>query len=114
MGDKTKNRFTFKIVVSYLILAALACVFGFFIFSEIRDYVSSETALENDTKLLKTGSLLTQLYEAESLSKLALQTKTKKNFSAYALKIDSIAVGSSSLPNALRISMVFDTVVSWL
>jgi len=90
MNDKSKNKFTFKIIFSYLVLGFLALGSGYFIYTEINTYLSTETAEENDAKLLKTGSFLTQLYEAESLSKLALQTKTKENFNAYSRKIDSI------------------------
>ncbi len=97
MGDRSKNKFTLKIVLSYLVLAVLAMVVGFFIFSEIKVYLSNETTDINDSKLLKTSSLLTQLYEAESLSKLALQTKTKSNFNAYIQKIDSISTAIDSL-----------------
>ncbi len=75
---------------SYLVLGCLALVVGFFIFSEIRVFLSTKVSEENDAKLLRTGSLLTELYEAESLSKLALQTKTKRNFRAYSRKIDSV------------------------
>ncbi|MGB5821758.1 MAG: ATP-binding protein [Saonia sp.] len=82
---------------SYLVLGCLALVAGYFILSEIRVFISTETAEENDIKLLKTGSLLTELYEAESLSKLALQTKTKKNFNAYAQKIDSVLIKIDTL-----------------
>ncbi len=75
---------------SYLILGCLALVAGYFILSEIRVFLSSETAEENDIKLLRAGSLLTELHEAESLSKMALQTRTRKNFDAYSQKIDSV------------------------
>lgn len=94
---KGKNKFTLRIMISYFILAGLACLSGFFILSEIRTYTSTDTADENDTKLLKTGTLLTEIYEAESLSKQALQTRSKKNFNAYELKIDSILVRVDSL-----------------
>lgn len=97
MGDKTKNKFTFKIIFSYLVLAILALASGYFIYTEINTYLSTETAEENDAKLLKTGSFLTQLYEAESLSKLALQTKTRENFKAYSQKIDSIFMAVDTL-----------------
>lgn len=90
MNNEPKNKFTLKIILSYLVLAFLAAISGYFIYSEIRTYTSSETAVENDTKLLKTGSFLTELYKAEGLSKLALRTKTKKNFTDYTQKIDSI------------------------
>ena len=95
--NKTKNKFTFKIMFSYLMLGILTLVVAYFIFSEIKVFVSTDTATENDAKLLKTGSLLTELYEAESLSKLALQKKTPKSFTAYAQKIDSIFITIDSL-----------------
>lgn len=88
--DKKQGKFTFKIVLSYLILATLALAVGTFIFYEIKEYVSTETANENDDKLLRTNTLLTNLYEAESLSKLSLQDNTKQNFDAYEQKIDSV------------------------
>lgn len=95
--DKSKNRFTFKVAISYLMLCVLALGAGYFIYSEIQVLVNNETSAQSDTKLLRTGSLVTQIYEAESLSKLALQTKTKKNFNAYAQKIDSVFIEIDSL-----------------
>lgn len=70
---------------------------GYFIYSEINTYLSQETGKDNDAKLLKTGSFITQLYEAESLSKLALQHKTEDNFTVYSQKIDSISIEIESL-----------------
>ena len=94
---KSKNKFTLKIVASYLILALLAAGVGYFVYTEIQTYISTETAEVNDEKLLRTSSLMTNLYEAESLSKLALQSDEKINFDAYALKIDSIQVEIDTL-----------------
>lgn len=78
-------------------LGILTMVVAYFIVSEIRVYVSSEANSENDNKLLKTSSLFTELYQAESLSKVALQKKTPKSFTVYAQKIDSIFVDIDSL-----------------
>ncbi len=75
---------------SYLFLGVLAVVSAYFIFSEVRTYVFYQTSNNNDNKLVKTGSLLTELYEAEGLSKIALQKKTQASFRAYTQKIDSI------------------------
>ena len=90
MSEKIQNRFNPKIVFSYLVLGVLALVAGYFIYSEVQVYLAEDTVSQNDKKLLRTGSLVTKLYEAESLSKVALQTKTEENFDAYSLKIDSI------------------------
>ncbi|MCM4163876.1 MULTISPECIES: ATP-binding protein [unclassified Arenibacter] len=95
--NRTKNKFTLKIMFSYLTLGVLTLVVAYFIFTEIRVFISTDTGTENDAKLLKTGSLLTELYEAESLSKLALQKKTQKSFTVYAQKIDSIFITIDSL-----------------
>ncbi|WP_158974606.1 ATP-binding protein [Cellulophaga sp. L1A9] len=99
---KSKNKFTFRIVLSYLILVGLAVISGIFILSEIKSYLATDTSGENDVKLIKTGSLLTQLYEAESLSKLALQNKTKENFTAYAKKIDVVSAEIDSLKEVIN------------
>ena len=90
MKNESKNKFTLKIIFSYLVLAVLALVAGYFIYSEIQVLINDDVAEETDMKLLKTGSLVTELYEAESLSKLALQNKSKENFNAYSAKIDTI------------------------
>ncbi|NHF58715.1 response regulator [Flavobacteriaceae bacterium TP-CH-4] len=97
MKDESKNRFTFKIIFSYLVLAVLFLVAGYFIYSEIRVILYNDTAEETDIKLLKTGALVTELYEAESLSKLALQNKTQANFNAYAAKIDTLSMDIDTL-----------------
>ena len=93
----TKNRFTFKIIFSYGLLIILAIIASYYVYVEIEDYISTETSSENDEKLLRTSSFLTQLYEAESLSRLAIQSKTKKNFNTYAKKIDSIFIDIEAL-----------------
>ncbi len=95
--SRSKKKFTLKIIISYLVLALLGIVVGSFIFSEIKVFFSTETTTEKDAKLLKTGMLLTNIYEAESLSKLALQGKSKKNFNAYVKKVDSIFVEIDTL-----------------
>ena len=90
--DKSKNKFTLKIVLSYLVLITLVVVVGFFIFSEIRVFLTTQSGNENESKFVRTGTLLTDLYQAESLSKLALQSNNTKAIDAYGVKIDSIYI----------------------
>ncbi|MBU2995587.1 response regulator [Cellulophaga baltica] len=99
--NKSKKKFTLRIILSYLILGGLALASGIFILSEAKAYLATNKTAKNDTKLIKTSSLLTQLYEAESLSKLALQNKTKESFSVYAKKIDSVSIEIDSLKNVI-------------
>ncbi|MEP2280721.1 ATP-binding protein [Maribacter sp.] len=88
--NSNKNKFTLKITISYLLLIVLGVIASYYIYNEVQDYITAEQTSENDNKLLKTNSFLAQLYEAESLSKLALQTKSRINFKAYENKIDSL------------------------
>ena len=99
---KSKNKFTLKIVASYLILTFLATAVGYFVYTEIKTYISTETSDGNDVKLLRTSTLVTNLYEAESLSKLALQGDANTNFDAYALRIDSIQLEIDTLKQLMR------------
>ena len=92
-----KNTFTLKITISYLLLIILGVIASYYIYTEVQEYIATETTDEKDSKLLKTNSFLAQLYEAESLSKLALQTKKKINFTAYENKIDSIYINIEEL-----------------
>ncbi|WP_052958717.1 hybrid sensor histidine kinase/response regulator [Maribacter thermophilus] len=100
--EKPKNKFTLKIIISYLLLLILAGIAAFYIYSEIGRYLTKDLIGENDSKLLKTGSLLTQLYEAEGLSKHALQSKKRRDFDSYVTKIDSIYEDIKQLKTATK------------
>ncbi len=100
--DRSKNKFTLKILASYLVLAVLATAVGYFIYTEIKTYVSTETSDRNDVKLLRTSTLVTDLYEAESLSKLALQSESDTIFDAYAQRIDSIQMEIDTLKQIMQ------------
>jgi len=90
MDHKSKRKFTLKIISSYVVLGILALLAAAFIYSEFKNYAASQNKEDGSLKLVKTNVLLTNLYEAENLSKLALQTKNPKNLKAYAKKVDSI------------------------
>lgn len=90
MYPRSKKRFTFKIISSYVALGVLAVLAAFFIYNEFKSYVSAKTNEGNNAMLLKANKLLTNLYEAENLSKLALQTKKPDDLRAYAQKVDFI------------------------
>ena len=97
MREESNNKFNAKIIFSYLVLCVLAFVAGYFIYSEIRVFITNETVEENDNKLLKTGSLIAELYEVEGVSKRVSQVKTKESLAAYEQKIDTIFAEIDSL-----------------
>ncbi|MCR9227453.1 MAG: ATP-binding protein [Flavobacteriaceae bacterium] len=83
--------------MSYVALGMLASLAAFFIYNEFKSYASSKNQDQSNEKLLKTNRLLTQLYDAENLSKLALQTKKPQDLKSYAQKVDSITQFIDSL-----------------
>lgn len=97
MHPKSKNRFTLKIILSYVALGILASLAAYFIYNEFKSYASTQNKDASNEKLLKTNRLLTQLYDAENLSKLALQTKKPEDLKSYAQKVDSITQFIDSL-----------------
>ncbi|WP_318343637.1 hybrid sensor histidine kinase/response regulator [Flagellimonas baculiformis] len=90
MYPRSKKRFTFNIISSYVALGILAVFAAFFIYNEFKTYVSTKNSEGDSAKLLHTNRLLSNLYEAENLSKLALKTKKPDDLKAYAIKVDSI------------------------
>lgn len=88
--------------MSYVTLGILASLAAFFIYNEFKSYASSKNQDDSNEKLLKTNRLLTQLYDAENLSKLALQTKKPEDLKSYAQKVDSITAFIDSLKPLVR------------
>ena len=87
---KTKNRFTFKIILSYLVLGALAVTVGYFIYSEYKNYLNNPTKKTEEKKFFATGSLINLVYEADSFSRLALLTQKEEDFEKYISLSDSL------------------------
>ncbi|NAY93335.1 response regulator [Muricauda sp. JGD-17] len=90
MRPRSKERFTLRIILSYVVLGILAILAAYFIYGELKSYASSQNQEDGNIKLLRTNKLLTNLYEAESLSKLALQSKKTQDLKAFAKKVDTI------------------------
>ncbi|EAP87391.1 hybrid sensor histidine kinase/response regulator [Croceibacter atlanticus] len=88
--DKTKNRFTFKIILSYVTLGVLALVVGFFLYSEFKFLLKTNTTTTEDEKFIETGTLINQVYETDGFSRLALLTGEESDFELYQQKADSL------------------------
>lgn len=88
--DKTKNRFTFKIILSYLALGALAIVVGYFLYVEFEFLLNSNSTKTEDEKLIETGTLINQVYETDGFSRLALLTEDEADFDVYKEKANAL------------------------
>ncbi|QIE59533.1 response regulator [Rasiella rasia] len=89
MNKPKTTRFPLKIIVSYLVLAALAVIVSVFLFSELRTYL--DAANNNDgKKVVETGSLINLVYETDSFSRLALLSEDEADFERFQLQVDSL------------------------
>ena len=93
-----KNRITFKVLIGYCILGVLAIISGFLVLSEIKTFTELQKQdISDRCKIVKTGSLIADIYKNESLARAALQLNSSKKFNEYLdenekllLKIDSL------------------------
>ncbi len=86
----SKNKFTFKIILSYLVLGALAVLVGFFLYSEFKNFTAESNETTGEKKFIETGTLINLVYETDGFSRLALLTESDEDFEKYMAKTDSL------------------------
>ncbi|HBC05545.1 MAG TPA: hypothetical protein DC015_15445, partial [Aequorivita sp.] len=64
----SKNKFTFKIILSYLVLGALAVLVGFFLYSEFKNFTAESSETTGEKKFIETGTLINLVYETDGFS----------------------------------------------
>jgi signal transduction histidine kinase/DNA-binding NarL/FixJ family response regulator len=101
---KASNRkITFKVLFGYIALGILAAVSGWLVFSEVRNFTSSQTDdLKERDKLIRISGFVADIYENESLSRAALQLNTEEQFNAYLLQNDSLITTIDTLSNLVN------------
>jgi len=87
--NKPKTQFPLKILLSYLVIGALAVVVSYFMYSEYKSYINTKED-SGAEKVIETGSLINDVYETDSFSRLALLTKKQEDFDTYLQKSDSL------------------------
>src|SRR5690554_745834 len=85
-----RNKFTFKIILSYLVLGTLTVLVGFFLYSELEKLTDQRTKDVGQKKFIETGTLINLVYEADGFSRLAILTENDNDFEKYILKTDSL------------------------
>ena len=86
----SKNKFTFKIILSYLVLGALSVLVGAFLYSEFKNFTAESTETKGEKKFIETGTLINLVYETDGFSRLALLTESDEDFEKYMAKTDSL------------------------
>ena len=98
----SKNKFTLKILLSYLVLSALSVMVGAFLFSEFEKLTSENISNLGEKKFIETGTLINLVYEADGFSRLALLTENDQDFEKYMLKTDTLFLKIKEIKSLLN------------
>jgi len=96
--DAKKSYIPLKVLISYLLLASLIVSVGWFLYSENKVFAATEIKIANENKkVLKVSNLLSNMYKAESLARITIQSDSEKDFENYTLKTNSVREEIDSL-----------------
>lgn len=94
----SKQKITFKVIIGYITLGILVAISGYLLLSEVKTYLKTQNEDVFDrTKILKTGSLIADIYENESLARAAIQLNSQEKYDDYILKNDLLLQKIDSL-----------------
>ena len=87
-----KSRFfPLKVLLSYLIIAALIIGVGYILYKENKLFSSNEnqTSAENQ-RLIRLSNLISKIYDVDNLGKIAIQSNNQNDFVLYQNESDSL------------------------
>lgn len=94
----TKQSITFKVVIGYLLLAAVAAVAVWFIYSQVVRFSSLTRSNNlNNEQLVLVSEIATELYETESLGRRFIQSGDTTDLNRYKTQIQDIQIGLDAL-----------------
>ena len=84
--------------MSYLILVILFGTVGWFLYSENKSFSKNEQKFsQKNSSILRVSTILSKLYEAESLARMAIQSESDADFNTYVQKSKVLKVDIDSL-----------------
>ena len=96
--DNKKSYIPIKVLISYLVLVLLFGSVGWFLYSENNNFSNNERKFtEKNSSILKVSSILSDLYETESLARIAIQSESRTDFNDYILKSKNLKISIDSL-----------------
>ena len=96
--DNKKSYIPIKVLISYLVLVLLFGSVGWFLYSENNSFSKNERKFtEKNSSILKVSSILSDLYETESLARIAIQSESATDFNDFLLKSKALKVSIDSL-----------------
>ncbi len=93
-----KSYIPFKVLISYLLLATLIGSVGWFLYSENKVFSATEIKIASENnKVLKVSNLLSNMYKAESLARITIQSDSEQDFENYTQKTNAVRLEIDSL-----------------
>lgn len=86
---KSKNKFPFKIILSYIVISLLAAGVAYVLIMEFKN-LSQVDDEENQVRFVEAGTLINYVYEVDSYSRIALLTFSDSDYELYKTKADSL------------------------
>lgn len=94
----TRQSITFKVVIGYLLLAAVAAVAVWFIYSQVVNFSSLTSSNNlNNEQLVLVSEIATELYETESLGRRFIQSGDTTDLNRYKNQIEDIQISLNAL-----------------
>lgn len=89
--ENTKRSITFKVVAGYVLVATLAALSVWFVYSQVYAFTNlAETNTSNNRKLFLVSDITTDLYETENISRRLIQSGYKSDLELYENHLDTI------------------------
>lgn len=96
--ESKKSYIPVKVFVSYLVLAALVVGASLMLYSENVFFSETENKITSENrKMLKITTLLSDIYETESLARITIQSNDAADFRNYTRQTDSLVTQIDSL-----------------
>ncbi len=86
---KSRNKFPFKIIISYVVISILGVGISYILFMEFKN-LNQENSEENQLRFIEAGTLINYVYEVDSYSRIALLTFDDADYDLYKTKADSL------------------------
>lgn len=87
--QRSNNSFTFKLLLSYLVLGALTVLVGYILYAEFKKITQDEDTSKEE-QFIATGTLINLVYETDGLSRLALLTLKDVDFENFSRNISTL------------------------
>lgn len=96
--ENKKSYIPIKVFISYLVLVLLFGSVAWFLYSENKSFSKNENRFtEKNSSILKVSNVLYDLYETESMARIAIQSESEKDFKDYVAKTIILKVNIDSL-----------------